>query len=76
MIVLKNTNFNYASYFDLSTQDAPVGGNTYGTSPIDTGVVYISRNDTNVIAGTFNLNVANDSGKIVHITDGRFDITK
>ena len=76
LFIIKTSNYNQASYFDLHSNDAPLGGNSYYTNRKDTGIVNIMRNDTKVIAGTFEMTVANDSGKIVHITDGRFDITK
>ena len=74
--VINNVTDNYGMYLDLHSNDAPLGGNSYHTNRKDIGIVNIMRNDTKVIAGTFEMTVANDSGKIVHITDGRFDITK
>ncbi|MEO6832839.1 MAG: DUF6252 family protein [Chitinophagaceae bacterium] len=50
------------------------GNNEFVTNVSNTGEITISYYDGSVIAGTFNFDAANDSGVVVHITDGRFDI--
>ena len=55
--------------------DVPLGGNEYYTNENVTGTLEILRLDEHVIAGTFDIHLQNPNiGKIVHLTDGRFDI--
>jgi hypothetical protein len=51
-----------------------LGSHIFETDAIHTGEVVITRYDNNVLAGTFWFNAANDSGRVVRIRDGRFDI--
>ena len=55
--------------------DAPLGGNEYYTNENVTGTMEILRLDDHIIAGTFDIQLQDpNSGKIIHLTDGRFDI--
>lgn len=62
----------YMNFPDGST--IPTGTNQYKNDDLHTGQVSITYWDGNIIAGTFNMDLVNDSGDVVHITDGRFDI--
>jgi hypothetical protein len=55
---------------------AAMGGFTYMSDTEHTGVVNVTRYDGNIISGTFSFDAVNDSGRIVHITEGRFDIPR
>lgn len=52
------------------------GSNEYKTSNVNTGVINVTHYDGNIISGTFSFDAANDSGEIVHVTEGRFDIPR
>lgn len=82
-------NFYYSSFnklYELSrlTQltgfgefidDAPLGGNEYYTNENVTGTMEILRLDDHIISGTFDIQLQDPiTGKIIHLTDGRFDI--
>jgi len=56
---------------------APLGGNEYYTNDTITGVLNILRLDDYIISGTFDIRLQDPiTGKIVHLTDGRFDIKR
>ena len=51
--------------------------NTYETDNINIGkinVKYFSPTIGGILAGTFELYASNGTGKIIHITEGQFDI--
>ena len=55
--------------------DAPLGGSEYYTNDTITGVLNILRLDDHIISGTFEIRLQDPiTGKIIHLTDGRFDI--
>ena len=57
--------------------DAPLGGNEYYTNDTVTGTLDILRLDDNIISGTFDVQLQDpETGKIIHLTDGRFDIKR
>lgn len=57
--------------------DAPLGGNEYYTNESVTGTLKILRLDENIISGTFDIRLQDPStNKIIHLTDGRFDIKR
>lgn len=65
------------SGFAESIDDAPLGGNEYFTNDVVTGVLDILRLDEAIISGTFDIQLQNpETGKIIHLTDGRFDIKR
>ena len=57
--------------------DAPLGGNEYYTNDTVTGKLEILRFDDHIISGNFDIQLQDPiTGKIVHLTDGRFDIKR
>ena len=52
-------------------------GNDYYTNDTITGIMEILRLDENIISGTFDIRLQHPSTKkIIHLTDGRFDIKR
>ncbi len=52
-------------------------GNDYYTNDTITGIMEILRLDENIISGTFDIRLQDPStNKIIHLTDGRFDIKR
>ena len=57
--------------------DEPLGGNEYYTNDTVTGKLEILRFDDHIISGNFDIQLQDPiTGKIVHLTDGRFDIKR
>ncbi|MCO6462262.1 MAG: hypothetical protein J5I59_12735 [Saprospiraceae bacterium] len=55
--------------------DSHLGGIEYYTNEIVNGNLKLLRYDNQIISGTFNIQLQNpETGKIIHLTDGRFDI--
>ena len=55
--------------------NAPLGGNIYNCDSAHTGKIKLINLEKNQAAGTFEFTAINEeSGKIIHVTDGRFDI--
>ncbi|MEO7119573.1 MAG: hypothetical protein ABIY62_00675 [Ginsengibacter sp.] len=60
----------------------PTSSNVYTTTNLNTGKVIITCFDGKImpyypgtiLAGTFEMDCVNKNGKVIHITDGRFDI--
>lgn len=58
------------------------GYNTFKTSDVNIGELNIKyfdgiilpHNTGTILSGTFEMEVVNKEGKVIHITDGRFDI--
>jgi len=73
-----NDLFQYKGFYtDLRSGSTAInGGNEYKTSDVNTGQINITHYDGDIIAGTFSFKAANDSGEIVHLTEGRFDIPR
>ncbi len=71
-----------ATFSDNSNGTIPGSSNTYSTNSINTGNIIIkyfngtfySGNAGTILVGTFDFYAANANGKVVHITEGRFDI--
>ncbi len=71
-----------ATFYDDSNGTIPGSSNTYTTNIINTGSVLIKYfngtfypgNFGTIVAGVFEFNAANANGKVIHITEGRFDI--
>jgi hypothetical protein len=69
---------NYPSggtYVDNSDGSATLNGGYYETDSVNKGFITLAYYDGNIAAGTFEFDCKNPSGKIVHITEGRFDIS-
>ncbi len=63
-------NFDEVSLIDNS----PLGGHSYNCNSKYTGKIIFLRED-NIVSGTFYFNAVNyDTGNVIHVTDGRFDI--
>lgn len=68
-------------FIDGNNGNMPTGSNTFTTSNSYSGTVDIKYfngqfpaiNGT-ILAGTFEMDAVNGEGKVIHITDGRFDI--
>ncbi|MEO6832965.1 MAG: DUF6252 family protein [Chitinophagaceae bacterium] len=73
-----NDDYQYIGTFtDLSDGSTAVnGGNEYNSSSKHTGTITVTNYDGHIIAGTFSFDAVNDSGQLVHITEGRFDIKR
>ena len=70
-ISLISQNTGFGEFID----DAPLGGSEYYTNDTITGVLNILRLDDHIISGTFEIRLQDPiTGKIIHLTDGRFDI--
>ena len=55
--------------------NAALGGNIFNCDSIHTGKIKLLRLEKNLAAGTFEFTAINEeSGKVIHVTDGRFDI--
>ncbi len=69
--------YPYFGYFwDYTKAISPNDSNQFQPDKTHTGSVNVIYNDGNIISGTFAFDGINRKGKVVHITDGRFDITK
>jgi hypothetical protein len=55
---------------------ASTNGNTYNTDENNKAKINVAKfnETTKTISGTFQMDVVNKSGKVIHITEGRFDI--
>lgn len=61
----------------LALDNQPLGGREYITDSVNVGEVNILKFSEAIISGTFQFNAINlESGKIIKITDGRFDIKR
>ena len=63
-----------ATFMDDSNGTIPGSDNTYTTTDSTIGSVTITYLNGGILAGTFQMDAVNGEGKVVHITDGRFDI--
>jgi hypothetical protein len=67
---------------DDSNGSIPGSSNTYSTTDTNIGSITIKYfngsynlyNIGTILAGTFEMNAVNSDGKVIHITEGRFDI--
>ena len=56
-------------------EDGFLGGNQYKTNSTHTGKIKLLKLENNMSAGTFYFDAINaETGKVIHVTDGRFDI--
>ncbi|MEQ1553969.1 MAG: hypothetical protein ABL929_07320 [Ferruginibacter sp.] len=68
---------NRGEFYDNSNGSIPGSLNTYTTDTINNGYVnikYFTATIGGILAGTFEMNAINGNGKVIHITEGRFDI--
>ena len=63
-----------ASYDNFSNGSVPIGSSTYNTDSSHTGYIKVLNYSFKQISGTFAYDAINDEGKVIHITEGRFDI--
>jgi len=67
--------YPYFGYFwDYTHSISPNDSNQFQPDITHPGTVTVTYNDGSIIAGTFAMEGVNRQGKVVHITDGRFDI--
>ena len=67
--------YPYFGYFwDYTHSISPNDSNQFQPDISHPGSVTVTYNDGNIIAGTFAMEAVNRQGKVVHLTDGRFDI--
>ena len=69
--------YPYFGYFwDYTKSVSANDSNQFFPDKVHTGSINVLYNDGNIISGTFAFDGINRKGKVVHITDGRFDIAK
>ena len=69
--------YPYFGYFwDYTKSISPNDSNQFHPDKTHPGSINVMYNDGNIISGTFAFEGVNRKGKVVHITDGRFDIAK
>lgn len=55
--------------------NSSLGGNQYVCDSLHTGKLTLLRLEQNMASGTFYFDAINpETGKVIHVTDGRFDI--
>ena len=72
------------TFYDDSNGSLPTGYNTFTTSNIYLGKLNLNYFNGrfnpyykgSILAGTFEMDAINEEGKVIHITEGRFDIGK
>ncbi len=74
----------YGQYIDGENGNLPLGGNTFTTTNQYADTVNIkyfngkfspsNPNPGTILSGTFEMDAVNAEGKVIHITEGRFDI--
>ena len=64
----------FGYFWDYTRSLSPNDSNQFQPDDTHTGSVTVLYKDNKVIAGTFAFDAINRKGKVVHITDGRFDI--
>ena len=66
-----------AVYFDPSNSSTiQTGDNQYKNDDSLTGNITVTYWDGHIMAGTFEMDLVNESGVVVRITKGRFDATR
>ena len=75
------TFWNYPFYGRVSdmrnvSSTIPTGSSEFLTDSLHRGTLVVTYEDSATISGTFKMDVVNDEGKVLHITDGMFDIPK
>ena len=75
---LQEYDLNGSDYYDNRISiidDTPLGGQQYICDSLHTGKLTLLKVETDMAAGTFYFDAVNpETGKVIHITDGRFDI--
>lgn len=74
-----STIYPYGAYFTDNAKGALTGTNiddNYNCDSMHTGSINVVYYDSHEMAGYFQFDAISDSGRIVHITDGRFDVYK
>ncbi len=69
-----STNRLGATYDNFATGSVPSGESEFNTDSTHTGFIKITQFSDQQISGTFAFDAMNDGGKVVHLTEGRFDI--
>jgi hypothetical protein len=62
-------------YFYCPDGTVPTGSTEWITDEVNKGTVTVTHYTTSFASGTFAFDAKNGDGNIVHITDGRFDIS-
>jgi hypothetical protein len=73
-ILYSSTYPYYGNFQDNSNGTIPGGSNTFTTDSFNIGKVNLKYLGNNIVAGTFEMDAINANGKIIHISEGRFDI--
>ncbi|MBA3828801.1 MAG: hypothetical protein H0X33_07680 [Taibaiella sp.] len=71
--------FNYpnaASFSDYTNGTIPSGDNTFVCDSTHSGYVSVEYFTKSVLSGTFAFDAVNSTGNVVHITEGRFDLSQ
>ena len=71
------SNYPYGGYFTDDNNGTLTGTKynaTYFTDTLRTGTIDVIYKDKNEMAGYFQFDAISDSGKVIHITEGRFDL--
>ena len=61
---------------DYNVQQVVMAGIEYYTDSLHTGSVKVTYYNGKIVAGTFEFDAVNDAGEVVHVTEGRFDISQ
>ncbi|MEO6832120.1 MAG: DUF6252 family protein [Chitinophagaceae bacterium] len=72
--MLGNNSATQGSYSNPQNGMAILGNTEFTTNSTLTGAITIDYFENNIASGTFNFDAANDSGVVVHITNGRYDM--
>jgi hypothetical protein len=73
-ILYSSTYPYYGKFQDNSNGTIPGGLNSFATDSLNIGKINLKYLSSNIASGTFEMNAKNANGKIIHITEGRFDI--
>jgi hypothetical protein len=73
--ILFTSAYPYEGNFqDNSNGTIPGGLNSFPTDSLNIGKINLKYLSSNIASGTFEIDAKNANGKIIHITEGRFDI--
>jgi hypothetical protein len=73
--ILLTSAYPYEGNFqDNSNGTIPGGLNSFPTDSLNIGKINLKYLSSNIASGTFEMDAKNANGKIIHITEGRFDI--
>ena len=62
------------NFQDNSNSTIPGNTNSFETDSLNVGKVNLKYLSSDIAAGTFEMKAKNANGKVIHITEGRFDI--